>query len=293
MARYNREFLVPYLHNICALHLATQKIDQKIEELNKEIKRLKEGQYVPVPSCPEEPRKFTCMNVGCLSFGLFLVWGCVMAFIWTGEFDFGMSILYLLMGAIGLGCINNVVSGYRYEKEAFEKGCAQFKIDYKRRMEIMAENQKWLDRVPAVTEERNAWRRERSRVQKLLQQAYDVNIIPRHYRDIYPAVYLYDWFRSSQESDLAMALNMYVLEEIKAKLDRIIYNQSEIILNQYIQEANRRKAMEQRSDHHRQLMSKLDRISAQNEERNNYLRMIESTSAADAYFSAADYFRDL
>ena len=190
-------------------------------------------------------------------------------------------------------CIGIPVSEYMSEKEKYEQDRDQYEIVENQRQKVKAENQRWKDLVPVVTEERNAWRRELSRVEKLLQQAYVVNIIPRYYRGLYPAVYLYDWFRYSQEDDIAMALNMFVLEEIKSKLDRIIDNQSEIILNQYIQEANQRRVMEQDNDHHQQLMRKLDRISNQNDDRNNYLKMIASTSAADAYFSAANYLRNL
>lgn len=292
MARYNREFLVPYLHNICALHLTVRKINRKIDALSREIKRLNEGQPVPVASWPEEPQKFT-VESGCgMTFGLLCVFLCILGF-GMASGDFGLTILYLVSGAIGFFCITTVINVYKSEKEQYEIACVQYEIDDKLRQEVMAENQRWKDRVPAVTEERTRWRKERSRVEKLLQQAYAVNIIPKYYRDIYPAVYLYDWFSTTQEDDVAMALNMFVLEEIKAKLDRMISNQSEIILNQYIQEANHRRAMEQRDDHHRQLMSKLDRISDQDEDRNNYLRMIASTSAADAYFSAARYLRNL
>ena len=293
--RYKKEFLVPYLHNICALHLTIGKIKRKIDTLNAEIRRLNEGQPVPVPSWPEEPHFFG-KGAGCFtSVGLLFLFACICGFGMSFDhgFDFGLTILYLIAGAAGVFCIGIPVSEYMSEKEKYEQDRDQYEIVENQRQKVKAENQRWKDLVPVVTEERNAWRRELSRVEKLLQQAYVVNIIPRYYRGLYPAVYLYDWFRYSQEDDIAMALNMFVLEEIKSKLDRIIDNQSEIILNQYIQEANQRRAMEQDNDHHQQLMRKLDRISNQNDDRNNYLKMIASTSAADAYFSAANYLRNL
>ena len=91
--------------------------------------------------------------------------------------------------------------------------------------------------------------------------------------------------------DLDHALSMFVLEEIKAKLDRIIENQKEIIFNQYQIASNQQKFMEQQQRHSAMMHAKLDQIQANNEERNAYLHMIESNTATTAFFATADYIR--
>ena len=90
-----------------------------------------------------------------------------------------------------------------------------------------------------------------------------------------------------------MALNMFVLEEIKEKLDRIIANQKEIILNQYLQLAEQRRSLELQEEHTSMMESKLNQINASNEERNTYLAMIESNTATTAYFATANYLTRL
>lgn len=65
----------------------------------------------------------------------------------------------------------------------------------------------------------------------LIQELYSVNIIPSRYRGIYGVLYLYDWFGTSQADDMDKALNVYVLEQIRDRLDKIIANQAEMILN--------------------------------------------------------------
>lgn len=292
MARYNREFLVPYLHNICALHLAAKKTYQQIRLWDQEISRLRDGVYAPAPEYPEFEAEYTGGRI-CLMLigGFFLFCGVGLFFgSWIEEGGLmSMFLASLLVVALGVFLIWFSVGLVRETREKNEQKIREYQKQLDHHKWAKKENERMSAQIPNAKRERAGWVEARGRVEKLLQQAYAVNIIPRYYRELYPAVYLYDWFKSSQEDDVAMALNMFVLEEIKAKLDRIIENQSEIILNQYIQEANQRKEMEQRNDLNRQLTSRLDRISAQGEERNNYLRMIASTTAADAYFTATSY----
>lgn len=127
--------------------------------------------------------------------------------------------------------------------------------------------------------------------QRLLDDAYRVNIIPTHYRNKYAALFLYDWFNTGGSDDLDMALNMFVLEEIKEKLDMIIRNQSTIILNQRIMQAQQQKTIEQQNEHNRLMRNKLDQLCISSQEHNRYLSMIESNTAATAYFAAADYLK--
>lgn len=136
-------------------------------------------------------------------------------------------------------------------------------------------------------------RDERQRVSTLLQKSYGANVIPGQYRNVYAAMYLYDYFRNSRADDLDLVLNTFVLEQIKERLDIIIASQSEMILNQRILMANQEKSIEQQRFHHDQLMDKLDQIHAQGEERNLYEQMIESHTAASAYFAAAEYIRNI
>ena len=123
----------------------------------------------------------------------------------------------------------------------------------------------------------------------MIKKAYSINIIPNQYRDLYTIVYLYDYFEGSRETNLAMALNTFVLEQIKDRLDRIIAQLSDIILNQYVIMDNQKKAMQAAQRQHDALQSRLRRIEATNEERNVYLDMIESNTATMRYFATVDY----
>ncbi len=132
---------------------------------------------------------------------------------------------------------------------------------------------------------------ERKRIAKTLDTVYAANIIPSHYRDMYAAVYLCDFFSTSRSDDLDMALNTYVLEQIKDKLDVIIEKQREAILNQRLILANQQKSLEEQRAHNDYMRQKVYQIASSIEEQNQYLAMIEGSSAATAYFAAANYLR--
>ncbi len=130
------------------------------------------------------------------------------------------------------------------------------------------------------------------KIDALLGKVYSVNIIPSQYRDIYSVVYLYDLFSTSRLTDLDAALTLFVLEQIKSKLDEIILNQSTMILNQQIMIANQMKTLEQQQHHQNEMVAKLNRLSLIEEEHIIYLDMIERNTEATAYFSAATYLQN-
>lgn len=293
MAKYNREFLVPYLQNICALHLADKKIDNQVFPLIRREKRLQSG--VRPVDCPVKPTRYESMEEGLSWAGTIFAIGAGLLFRLIGKGD--VNFLTLLGHFF---CFCGMIFGvcalvmYMKSKKEHQKALIRYKErlqEYEEAQQYNAEiRKKELPRVQAAIKK---WSWESGRVTCLLQDAYNVNIIPSRYRNIYAAVYLYDWFSTSQADDLDMALSMFVLEEIKEKLDTIIANQSEIILNQCMMLANQQKSLDQQQRHSAMMRSKLNQIAASNEERNIYLSMIESNTAATAYFAAADYISKL
>lgn len=292
MAKYNREFLVPYLQNICALHLAKDKIEDQYASLYFKEKKLQDGaKKLPAPPTPptEEHSFFGIVGlIGGIS-SLFLGFIC---------YFFELSILAGFLYILGACHLFVAWFSYTSTNDKNEEKKAKYKTAMdkynKEFQKIQSENKHLREHeLPAVQAKLRVSLREKKKVERLLVEMYDVNIIPSRYRDIYVAIYLYDWFSTSQADDLDMALSMFVLEEIKDKLDTIIANQAEIILNQCMILANQQKSFEQQHQYNQMMQSKLNRIAASNEERNIYLSMIESNTAATAYFAAADYIRQI
>ena len=54
------------------------------------------------------------------------------------------------------------------------------------------------------------------------EELYSRNIIPYPYRSMYPVVFLYDYCRGSNEDDITSVLNIFVLEQVRERLDEVI-----------------------------------------------------------------------
>lgn len=299
MARYHRDFLVPYLQNICALHFAQERINQRYSVLENSEHNLVKGKHNPRPVAPEYTGFVTGGTVILVVLGVFLAFFGIMGTvviisnITKGyiEFNFGIIFCVVFIAALGFACILGAIKGVVDRKQEYEDDYRRYTAALAKYEKIEKANADARNNLPAVRREKQQCTQEFQRTDYLLKRVYDANVIPNRYRNIYAAVYLYDWFSSSGADDLDHALSMFVLEEIKERLDVIIANQSEMILNQRIQIANQQRTLAQQQSYENMMRSKLSQIQATQEERLKYAKMIECNTAATAYFVAADYIR--
>ena len=283
MARYNREFLVPYLENLCALHIAKWKIETKCQEIKNKQNELNYQIYMLKE--PEEP--VLCdmgMQIGGLVTGVILV---IISF-------FNILIISFLAGL--LGWFLTIVYGIwlykvKSDNETIERSYSSAVYAYNQKLWELRKKED--DYGIYAFAHYSLYEERKKEIDSMLQKVYQANIIPRRYRDIYVAVYLYDWFSTSMADDLDTALNTYVLEKIKDKLDQIINQLAESLLNQRMIIENQKKTIEQQERHHKEMMGRLECLQLTAEEQNCYLNMIEANTAVSAFFSAADYIRDL
>lgn len=292
MARYNRDFLVPYLFDVCSIELLLKKVRTQKDHAQEQAWRCENQlSYDTMPQPPIEPyamqRREGEHLLGCGTI-------CIIAVIIFLFLDVGVLAVLGILAAIGcfvLGASQNeqdefAIKKYEKNKSVYENALWQYRMREPEREQTKKNLVVWNQKV-------QYYGKYLSEVSKIRDRVYSVNIIARNYRNEYAAYYLYDWFSSSQSDDLDMALQMFVLEEIKARLDRVIANQTEILLNQRIQLALQRQSLEQQQRHSEMMRTKLNQINASNEERNTYLKMIESNTATTAYFAVADYIRKL
>lgn len=292
MARYNRDFLVPYLRDISALYMAKRKISEHCSTLNNQIHQLQRGTPMRKPRMPEEETVLTGGRlIALFLLGFIVFMGIIGLVVTIGEENSDAFSICLIIvcayGALLMIPINGMIKTKRKNKEklkAYEDALEAYDL-------ICVSNQMDRKKIPFVQDEIQQYKNQEREIVSLLQNAYSVNIIPNQYRNMYAIVYLYDYFNGSREDDLALALNTFVLEQIKDRLDRLIVNQSEMILNQYRIIGNQQKAMEQRERHHAELLQKLDKIDASNEERNVYLSMIKSNTDISTFFTSWNFYR--
>lgn len=121
---------------------------------------------------------------------------------------------------------------------------------------------------------------------ELLQEAYSINIIPQQYRNIHAIWFIHDFIKTSNES-LTTALLHCNLDEIKQKLDTIIYQQKEIIINQAIMMAQNDKLIEQNQSS----LSKLASIEQNTERATKYAEIASNNAEACAWINLANYIK--
>lgn len=291
MASLNREFLVPYLQNVCSLHLALRKVEQKMRKVNYLIFEAENGVTLDKPQrkeyVVEKNRSFYAVTgIGCvvavfsgMFFALNIIGGTQIGLPWTVS---GMAVGILLLVLPQLFANARREQNRRIDQE-FDREFDRY------RAELAEAVEKSANAVSKLKLRLQEWEQEKKRVDELLQMAYSVNLIPMAYRNIYGALYLYEWICTSRFDDLNVALQSLDLERSKDKLNHIILTQSDAILVHTKSMADQTKTFVAQKQQEVVLRSKLENMGCVGEEREMYETMLEINLDATAYFAASDY----
>lgn len=129
-------------------------------------------------------------------------------------------------------------------------------------------------------------KRELKKATELLQTAYDINIIPTQFRNVYAVYYLNDFIQTSNES-LSTALLHFDLNEIKQKLDTVIKQQEEIIINQAIIQAQNEQMIKQNTN----MLNSLASIEGNTRMASQYAQIASNNAEACAWIGLANYIK--
>lgn len=291
MASLNREFLVPYLQNVCSLHLALRKIEQKMRKVNYLIFEAETNVTIEKPQRKEYVQEktrtyYAVTGIGCVAavfsamfLALNILGGTQIGLPWTVS---GMAVGLLLL------VMPQLFVNARREKN--RKIDQEFTLAYDQYRASMAEAmEKSSNTISKLKLRLQEWEQEKKRVDNLLQMAYSANVIPMPYRNIYGAVYLYEWICTCRSDDLDLAFASFNLDEYKEKLNHIITTQSDAILVHTKSMADQYKTFVAQKQQEVVLRSKLEEMPCVGEEREVYQLMLDVNFDATAYFAAADY----
>lgn len=131
----------------------------------------------------------------------------------------------------------------RYKREDIRDRFLKSYEEFKRNAPALYK--KHTDAINSMETKIKGLKQELQKASQLLEKAYNVNIIPSHFRNnIYAIYYLNEYIKTSNES-FSSALLHFDLEEIKAKLDTIIQQQREIIVQQAMISAQNKQLLQQ------------------------------------------------
>lgn len=160
------------------------------------------------------------------------------------------------------------------------------------------ENRRLRENIPVWRETARKWEEAERINKKRLRDAeriradlYSVNVIPSRYRTIHAAYFLYDYFESGRETDLDKIIQTMLLDEIVRKMDKLIEQNSEILLNQRMMLAQQERR--ERDDHNRHLeqMRQIARLEQNQQRQLDNQNMIARNQQVTNFFLEADYLR--
>lgn len=294
MANYNHEILVNYLRDVYSMELLVRKIEDDVHSTGEDVEYIQafieKADSTPVPqkgtiSPPKDI--FPSLAKGCVTLGIFI---CLILLKPDSFFLALIAVLYMFLfpgffiHAVFIASDN--AENQEIEKEVVEETYQKEKEDYERMMALANEGRSDL---PNQIDDYNAAVSHLQEAKENLQSVYSVNIIPNKYRSVYVAYYLYDYISSSHETDIDRVLQTMLLDQIIAKLDKIIAQQEEIILNQRMQLAKQDALLAQSKKQHEEQMKAISNLEENQQMQNDYLAMTEANTRITNYFVTADY----
>lgn len=283
MAKYDRRLLVPYLEDLCSVELLHVKVSNEFRHAKEKYWDYQNRLKYDVK--PKEPQNEEGNGIILYLIGAALV-------VWAVIWFFSGSILRML-GAVAIGfvcififteadCQRTNEAACREEYERYEKALKQYNDRAQVRSNNKQQESYWLSQATTL-------QKRVQEVEKLREGIYKANVIPIPYRNVYAVHFLYEYFRSSSADDVDMILQTFVLEEIKSKLDTVIQQQTEIILNQRMMIANQHKMNQTLARNHEQQMKQLANLNENAERQNQYLEMINTNIQITNFFAYHDY----
>lgn len=291
MAQYNHEVLVNYLRDVYSMELLVRKIQENIYSTRKDIQHeqaiVAKAESTPIPTENElSPKK---------DISPYLIAGFITLFISLGFFTLptvgalsgllGISVsiaIFFWAGSVSSDNTESQEIERRIIKESFQNNIEEYE-------NLLALANSYRAILPSQINDYNTTVSHLQEAKEKLQQVYSVNIIPNKYRTIYVAYYLYDYISSCRETDVDRVLQTMLLEQIIAKLDKIIAQQEEIILNQRMQLAKQDYLIAQSKQQHTEQMKILYGLEKNQQIQNDYLAMTEANTRITNYFVTADY----
>lgn len=295
MAHYDRRILVPYLRDVCCVEMLCRKLEQDVQHAKVEADK-----YAGWANAKyEDPKRPDWDNYkddqnemkGAVTF--------LLGFGVPGLLLMGIPMIgpLLGLGGIGLGVLlfgicykrqreNDAVAEYKYEEamERYRKKCASNKENREKQHSWRESSKRWRNKQNELKGKLDAAKNLRSDV-------YSVNVIPSRYRTVHAAYYLYDYFDSGRETDLDKIIQTMLLDEIVRKMDRLIAQNSEILLNQRMMLAQQERRDRDDHDRHLEQMRQIARLEQNQQRQLDNQNMIARNQQVTNFFLEADYLR--
>ena len=128
------------------------------------------------------------------------------------------------------------------------------------------------------------------KLEKVLDKAYSVNILPSVCRNLYAVSYLYNYFATSDSDNLTRVIQNYMLSQIDDKGKTAIKMQRDFVFHQHETLLKQEKLLENYRKYGPQLVERMSEIAMGEQERETYMSMIQSHLDVSLFLAVADHF---
>ncbi len=281
---FNRDVLNNYLYNVRVLEVAKNNLlkikDETLYQIqNLGIPKFEEGSFGWnsrnwSASCGGDIGAIWGL-AAIIFFAIWIVGALICAIFECGFGFFGFLMILTVILAIAL-----TIWGIQDADEQDRKHAFQVRQDDKR---VKTENE---EKERLINEEIPNIEAELEQVENLLAEAYSINIIPMKFRNIYAAYFLYDYI-STSTATLNEALFACDLNTIQEKLDTIIEQQQEIIMELAYSNALNQQIIQQNEQilQHAIATENNTALAAQ------YSKVAATNTGVTAYIQTCEYLR--
>lgn len=287
MAKYDRRILIPYLNDVYSAELICYGLNEEVEQLNNEMTSHRNAidRIIVDPPAPRE-RDFPTKDTG--DDWLYAIGGCVGSLL---GFCSGLIVVGIVAGLCAIICFCSIAGAHSDSEDRFNAACRAYDKEIKENQRLRDQKEQHKASLEECQRRMIEAQVNLRDAQRMCANVYSVNIIPSQYRNIYAAYYLYDYFSTSRETDLDKVIQTFLLDEIKQKLDKIIVQNEQIILNQRYQIALQEQENRALAEHHREELRQIARLAENQELQLDYQNMIAKNQEVTNFILAADYMK--
>lgn len=293
MARYNRDFLVPYLRDVYYIECVGNRLNNEISEVENDIKRNNyELNHITPPQKPQIENKASYSEDGgimvvvvaiiavvinkyiynCINKEVTGIFETIIAGIMTLFGKYTLLVIFFIINAIlfwiGFSKLYDI---YKYNKNIKEE-YKQNMNKYRQELSDFKKNYNWI--VRQYQERGAALEQQRQYLAKRRKEAAELS------KD------LYDYFSTSREDDLDKIIQTMLLEKIIEQLKSVIGKMNEALENQREQIALLSESNEIAERSRMDNINHLLAIERNQEKREDYERMTVANSLVTNFILA-------
>ena len=288
---YDRKILVPYLTELYGLEVTYQSLKNKSSKYSKLVEKEEYNvslsymlnEIITAPNT-KMPQKKSIIGTVLICLVLWFVLGIMNDTL--GTFVFLASIF--------------IIGGTKqFNNEDYQKRLAKYHEEmeeYQKKFSVLEKNKNIIRHSQSVLPEHQATKKkiniELNSCQDVKDNAYNLNIIPVQYRNLGSIAYLYEYFSTSQATNLDQVIQTMLLDDVRQRIQNI-----ENQLNQML--SNQQRIYEKLSDIQRTasyISRQLDVIELtlqeqikNSQEQTRYLKMIKTSTEISNYLQLGTY----